>query len=58
MNEIEHVKGTAGAVPKLSAKEAAQILSNVFEACGMPQNTIPLEELENKYKKMTESMKG
>ena len=45
-------------MPMLSTEAAARILSNVFEACGMPQNTIPLAELEEKYKSMTEGVKG
>lgn len=58
MNEAEHVKEMDTTATKLSTKEAARILSNVFEACGKPQNTIPLEELEKKCKRMTESIKG
>ena len=58
MNETEYVKEMDTAAPKLSTKEAARILSNVFETCGKPQNTIPLEELEKKCKRMTESIRG
>lgn len=37
-----------GKLPDLPTRDAARILDNVFKACGMPPNTIPLEELEKK----------
>ena len=47
MDENEKGGGTR-AVPELSRAAAARILSNVFEACGMQPNTVPLEELEKR----------
>lgn len=38
-------------VPELSEERAAQILKNVFEACGVPENKTPLHDLRVRYQK-------
>ena len=43
-------------MPELSEERAAQILRNVFAACGMPENRTPFGELLEKterYRRMS-----
>lgn len=47
----EKVKEVENVMPQLSEEDAERILSNVFKACGMPPNTIPLKVLKEKYRK-------
>lgn len=44
-------------IAELSEKKAAQILKNVFEACGVPENKTPFHELQMKYQKMMDGVK-
>lgn len=38
-------------IPELSEERAAQILKNVFAACGVPENKTPFHELQLKFQK-------
>lgn len=44
-------------IPELSEKKAAQILKNVFAACGVPENKTPFHELQRKYQKIVDGVK-
>ena len=44
-------------IPELSEEKAAQILKNVFAACGVPENKTPFHELQRKYQKMADGVK-
>lgn len=50
------MKKTKQQVPELSEERAAQILKNVFEACGVPENKTPLHDLRMRYEKRREMM--
>ena len=38
-------------IPELSEERAAQILRNVFAACGVPENKTPFHELKQRREK-------
>ena len=42
---------TEKGMPELSEERAAQILRNVFAACGMPENRTPFGELLEKTRR-------
>lgn len=42
-------------LPELSEEKAAQILRNVFAACGVPENKTPFRELLKRSSEHTET---
>lgn len=56
MREAGQMK-KAQQIPELSEERAAQILKNVFAACGVPENKTPFHELQLKYQKMSDGVK-
>ena len=47
----------AAQIPELSEENAARILKNVFDICGVPENKVPFHELQMKYQKRNDGGK-
>ena len=52
MKDKRTEREAAERAPKLSGDDAARILSNVFKACGIQPNNVPLKELEKRVRYM------
>lgn len=55
MKDKRTEREAAERAPKLSGDDAARILSNVFKACGIQPNKVPLKELEKRVRYMEQT---